>query len=554
MTKSIDHKVLIVTGGLLHAGEKSVWTALRKQYMQFKSSKSHWLETKIKLVAAELLVYAKMSMKPSEVIKYLDQEHEPIPELTEVVIADLLEREGIPFEAITYDQIFSDPSFVERMLNDTNVVFASTTLLHDMSEMMPLMKMLKRSHNRIVVGGALCGSLYKTWPGDPLVEIMAIGYGEYLMQSLAEWIKSGFQNLTPPPTGRIVDKGNTVFLFSGVPSSKDLDTLPTPDWSVAERYHGQNFKHIYYESVRGCPYRCSFCNYPFLFDDKKFRYKSAEKMAADWQHYEKELGVQYITCLDSLFTMPKKRLIRFCELLVQQKSKIKWVCYARADDLTDHSVVQLMKAAGANQVQIGLESGNQQMLDNMNKRCTVESNLEAIHNCRKYGISSLISLIVGYPGETAETLNDTLIFMRKARPDFHFLATFSVRIEEVPMFNVVNRTRFGLQRMENAYSFAPYWRHNTMCCSEAGNHVRAMGMALCKEKVSLDGALFYNNIINYKPEMREQFLDYQAKLVTGFKFSRPVFNLLNKYVDRKLKSDTNKIFDGQFVPGAILPA
>lgn len=551
---SANQKVLIVTGGLLHAGEKSVWSALRKQYMQFKSSKSHWLETKIKLVAAEMLLYGKMSSKPPLVAKYLEEEQEPIPELTEVVLADLLEREGMAFEAITYDQIFSDAARVEKLLEETEVVFASTTLLHDMSEMMPLLKRLKRKHNRLVVGGALCGSLYKNWEGDPLVEIMAIGYGEYLVPALAAWIKSGYKNLTAPINGRIVENGATTLLFSGVPESKSLDSLPTPDWGVAQRYHGRAYEHIFYESVRGCPYRCSFCNYPFLFDDKIFRYKSAEKMAADWLHYEQDLGVKYITCLDSLFTMPKKRLIDFCELLIKQKSNIKWICYARADDLTDPEVVQLMKAAGAHQVQIGLESGNQQMLDNMNKRCTIESNLIAIQNCRNYGISSLISLIVGFPGETEQTLKDTLEFMRKARPDFYFLATFSVRIEDVPMFKPANQARFGLRRMDNDYSFAPYWRHNTMCCSEAVNHVRSMGKILCKEKISLDGTLFYNNIINYTPDMKSQFLEYQAKLVTGSAFSSAFFNKLNNYVDRKLKADTDKVFDGKFVPGVILPA
>ncbi len=549
--KKVDQKVLIVTGGLLHAGEKSVWTALRKQYMQLKSSKSHWLETKIKLVTAELLLYDKMSAKPAEVASYMDEEHDPIPELTEVVIADLLYREGISFEAITYDQLFSEREKVEVLLEESSVVFASTTLLHDMSEMMPLLKRLKRSHNRLIIGGALCGSLYKNWSGDPLVDVMAVGYGEFLVPVLADWIKSGFQALVPPPNGRIIERGRTTLLFSGVPDSKNLDALPRPDWRVAVKYHGRAMHHIYYESVRGCPYRCSFCNYPFLFDDKKFRYKSAEKMAADWKHYEDELGAEFITCLDSLFTMPKRRLIRFCELLLEQNSKIKWVCYARADDLTDPAVVQLMKAAGAHQVQIGLESGNQQMLDNMNKRCTVENNLEAIRNCRKYGLSSLISLIVGFPGETEETLQDTLDFMREARPDFHFLATFSVRIEDVPMFNAANKSRFGLQRMENAYSFAPYWRHKTMCCSEVGNHVRSLGRALCKEKISLDGALFYNNIMNYKPEMREQFLDYQSKIVSGPKLSHPIFNLLNQYVDRKLKADVNKVFEGKFEPDVI---
>src|SRR5690606_18005 len=139
-----------------------------------------------------------------------------------------------------------------------------------------------------------------------------------------------------------------------------------PDWRVAEKYHDTKFSHIYYESVRGCPYRCSFCNYPFLFDDKKFRMKSADKIASDWKFYHEELGVQHITCLDSLFTMPKNRLIDLCEQLINNKSTMTWTCYARADDLADEEIVKLMKKAGAHQVQIGIESGNQLMLDQMN--------------------------------------------------------------------------------------------------------------------------------------------------------------------------------------------
>lgn len=542
LAKTHIPKVLIVSGGLLSAGEKSIWNALKKQYKQMKAAKAHWLETKIKLVTAEMMVYEKLKKKKGELAKYFKEDAQSIPELTEVVLADLLQREGIPFEAITYDMLYSNPKKANRLLNETEVVLASSTLLHDLSELMPLVKMLKRDHNKIILGGALCGSLYTHWKGDKMIDMMAVGYGEFLIPKIADWIKSGFNEIHPPKQGRMIQQEHTLFMFSGVPESRDLDFIPTPDWRVAENYHGKKFEHIYYESVRGCPYRCSFCNYPFLFDDKKFRTKSAEKIAADWKFYFEEMGVKYITCLDSLFTMPKKRLIQLCELLIAQKTDVKWICYARADDLADESVVKLMKAAGVSQVQIGLESGNQMMLDQMNKRCTVEQNLQAIKNCRKHGVISMVSLIVGYPGETEETLNDTLNFMREARPDFHFLATFSVRIEDVPMFKQPYKERFGLEKMDNPYSFAPYWRHDTMSCTEVGNHVRHLGMQLCKEKISLDGALFYQNILNYKPSMREAFLDYQQSVVSGNAFMKKVFNWINHQVDIKLQKDVKHVF------------
>ena len=535
-------KVLIVTGGLLSAGEKSMWNALKKQIKQVRAAKSHWLEVKIKLVTAELLVYDKLKKKKGKLKKYFQKDTQAIPELTEVVLADLLSREGIPFECMNYDMLYSNPKKANQLLNNTEVVLASSTLLHDLSELLPIISMLKKDHNKIILGGALCGSLYNHWKGDPLIDIMAVGYGEFLIPKIADWIKSSYKEIHPPKLGRMIENENTLFLFSGVPESKNLDFLPTPDWGIAETYHQQKFEHIYYESVRGCPYRCSFCNYPFLFDDKIFRTKSAEKIAADWKFYYKELGVKYITCLDSLFTMPKKRLVELCNLLIAQKTEVKWICYARADDLADESVVELMKKAGVAQVQIGLESGNQYMLDQMNKRCTVEQNLQAIKNCRKHGVTTLVSLIVGYPGETEETLQDTLQFMREARPDFHFLATFSVRIEDVPMFKEHNRKRFGLEKMNNPYSFAPYWRHDTMSCSQVGNHVRKLGMQLCEERISLEGSLFYQNILSYNPAQKEEFLDYQLSLLKGNVYLRKIFNWLNLKVDAKLLKDIKSVF------------
>ena len=124
-----------------------------------------------------------------------------------------------------------------------------------------------------------------------------------LVPTLVRYIRSGFATLVAPVSGSVETRASTHILRSGVPNGSDLDFLPTPDWARAERDHGRKFPMVYYESVRGCPYRCNFCNYPYLFDDTRFRYKSAKKIADDWQRYREETGAQYVTCLDSLFTM-----------------------------------------------------------------------------------------------------------------------------------------------------------------------------------------------------------------------------------------------------------
>jgi radical SAM superfamily enzyme YgiQ (UPF0313 family) len=299
---------------------------------------------------------------------------------------------------------------------------------------------------------------------------------------------------------------------------------------------------IYYESVRGCPYRCNFCNYPYLFDDVVFRTKSARKMADDWCHYVDSLGVEYITCLDSLFTIPRERLSEFCRLLIERRVRVKWICYARADDLADEQTVALMKEAGAHQVQIGIESGDPQLLDNMNKACTVEANRQALLNCRRHGLTSVVSLIVGFPGETAASLERTYRFLEGSPPDFYFLATFSTRVAGVPLLQPENRARFSLEVMPNLYSMAPYWRHATMSCAEVGNHVRQLDRRLMANRVALNAALFYRGMLGYDVSQCDALLDYQRRVAEEHGLVRSIFDMAHRWVDVRLGRDVARHF------------
>lgn len=543
MLSSFFMRVLVVSGGFLSAKDDSLWRILRKQKLQSHYSKRSWLETKIKANFAEPMLLSKLELKATrkkltpEILEFLEtRENFNTPELTEVVLCTALSDNGIPFETMSYDDLFGNPSKAKKLLDDCDCVFASTTFLRDLSELTPLVKALKRPHNRIVVGGALAGMIYSHWEGMPEVDILAIGYGEMLVPSLAEWIRSGFTKINAPTRGRILQKKFTTFVFSGVPEGTNLDFLPTPDWGLSMRYHRTSYPMIHYESVRGCPYRCAFCNYPYLFDDQKFRYKSAEKMASDWAHYVDTLGVKYITCLDSLFTMPKKRLIRFCELLIQNQTRVKWICYARADDLTDRSVVRLMKEAGAVQVQIGIESGDPQILKNMNKRVTPEQNALALSNCRSEGLTSVVSLVVGFPGETQASLEKTFQFLKSTPPDFHFLCTFSTRIPGVPVLQPSQASRFGLVTESNTHTVSPYWRHSTMGCDEAGRHVRDLSRRIAIERISLDATLFYHGLLRFKPSFRETLLDFQKNAFKRHPIMSAGFGLIHRFIDWKLSS------------------
>ncbi len=526
-------KVLIITGGLVSGTENSIASSLRKLFQQWRASEHAWLDLKIKLVFAEFLI-----RKPRTSIDGLWA-----PDLTEVLLATLLKEHGMPYSLATYSDLFDQTGKVEQLLSETDCVFVSTTFLRDLSELAPLLRMLKRPHNHIVVGGPLASLLADRWESATDVDILAAGYGEFLIPALVDWMRSGFTTLLPPSGGRLTDCGRTQILYSGVPQTNNLDFLPTPDWALSEVDRGRRYRMIYYESVRGCPYRCNFCNYPYLFSDNRFRYKSARRMVEEWERYLDTLDIDYITCLDSLFTVPRARLVEFCRTLIERGlNRVKWICYARADDLADENTTALMKAAGAHQVQIGIESGDQGQLDNMDKACSVESNGRAIDLCRKYGLTTVASLIVGFPGETRETLNRTLDFLRSHPPDFFFLAPFSTRATGVPLLSDANRARFQLETTNHLRTGAPYWRHRTMSSLEMGNHLRRLHRSIMSEGISLHGALYYHRMLDYCPEERPALLDQQRGISKNPLIVSLIFDYLNAFVDGRLADDVTTCF------------
>jgi anaerobic magnesium-protoporphyrin IX monomethyl ester cyclase len=535
--------VLILSGPLLDGHERSLATLRRKAGLQSAHRRMGWLNAKMKLVMGEPMLYALLERRrpgPPRIREALDRmvrDAAERPTLTEVILADCLARQGIPSHSLPLSRLFDEPAHTEALLAASGCVFLSSTFLYDVGELEGLAHFLKRPHNHVVVGGALTAIVHEGWEGLPELDVVAVGYGEYLVPALAGWIRSGYRDLAAPAGGRLVRKRASLFLHGGAPPSRDLDFLPRPRWPETGKPEAN--RAIEYESVRGCPYRCSFCNYPFLFDDHVFRYKSAAKMAEDWLDYARSSGVRTIVCLDSLFTMPRKRLMEFCRRLIRDRVGVDWVCYARADDLVEEETVVLMKSAGAIQVHIGIESGSDEVLRHMNKKCTVASNRRALENCRKHGLATLVTVIVGHPGETRKALGDTYRFLAETGPDFYFATLFTPRAPAIPILKPENRKRFGLEVVSNLYSTPPYWGHDTLDCTEVGDLARDLDRRLMENRVSLNAALFHDSLLAYRPALREPLLDFQARALR-----RPLlrlgFGLANRFVNWRLRRDYRK--------------
>jgi anaerobic magnesium-protoporphyrin IX monomethyl ester cyclase len=173
----------------------------------------------------------------------------------------------------------------------------------------------------------------------------------------------------------------------------------------------------------------------------------------------------------------------------------------------------------------------------MNKRTDKETNGRALDNCRKYGLTSVVTLIVGFPGETEATVRETLEFLREHPCDFHFVATFSTRVQGVPILSDEMKARFDLISMSTLYTVAPYWDHSTMGCFEATQWSRWLGIKLIEEKISLDAASFYHGVLTYKSEFSPWLLEFQVRAWKDAGFVINVANSLHRWIDRRLKAD-----------------
>jgi hypothetical protein len=154
-----------------------------------------------------------------------------------VVLATARAKEGIDFELLTFDDLLRGVNDSEAKLRACSVVFASATFLRDLSELDPLVARLKRPWNRIVVGGALAGTLHAHWEGSPLVDIRH-RLRQLLVSVLAAWMRSAAAERARARTDH--EKDHTRFLFSGTPASlrsTRLDRLTGNPATGAARHH-----------------------------------------------------------------------------------------------------------------------------------------------------------------------------------------------------------------------------------------------------------------------------------------------------------------------------
>ena len=195
------------------------------------------------------------------------------------------------------------------------------------------------------------------------------------------------------------------------PRIKDLSTLPDPDFSSFEierfRLEGDGLLkgiHRIYTS-RGCPGRCTFCDYQVY--GQKATFNPVPQVMADIQKRVDNYGVRKFVVADDCFTMNKNHVAAFCEGIKKITPKVTWQAWTRADMMTPE-MATTMEDAGCYMVIFGIESGDPETLKRTCKGTTVEKNISACKIAHAAGMQVGVNLMFGFPWETVQSLQNTL--------------------------------------------------------------------------------------------------------------------------------------------------
>ena len=259
------------------------------------------------------------------------------------------------------------------------------------------------------------------------------------------------ENKDPGKIPGVISRGKNGLVDTGIaPIIKDIDNLPLPErdqfWGIPES-EKKNVDVSYICTIRGCPYKCTYCASPFHWDRKTTRLRSPESVIEEMRHLKENYwhATKYdysasanitkkeslkitdntlVYFVDDVFTVHKKRVKKLLKMMIKQNLGMKWKCEARADHLDDE-ICELMAEAGCERVKIGFESGSDRILKQVQKLETKEEMLIGAEMLKKAGVPFSAYFMVGFPGETDDDVRQTIDFAKKIEADYYSLSVLA---------------------------------------------------------------------------------------------------------------------------------
>lgn len=362
-----------------------------------------------------------------KVYKYVSEESTMIePPLGLAYIAAFLRENNIRvkiLDAAALDlENYEIKKFVEHFKPDIVGISAATNTIELAYE---IANAVKTAGITVVVGGPHTSIMpEQTLKECKAVDIAVKGEGEHAMLELAQGKQPGkIKGITYRKNTEIIKNKERGLI-------EELDKLPFParDLLPLSKYYSVGIRQYPFATMitsRGCPYSCNFCvNYTVL--GKKFRYRSVENVMKEIDELVNRYGVREIDIIDDNFTVIPERAEKICDELIKRKYRLIWKLGngIRADRVNEN-LIRKMKLAGCYLIAFGIESGNEEILKNINKGESLQQIIQAVKWCKKYGIQTEGFFIIGNLNDNKKTMQDTIDFAKRLDLD---IAQFQVFI------------------------------------------------------------------------------------------------------------------------------
>ena len=362
----------------------------------------------------------------------------PYAPLGILYVSAYLERKGFSNEVFdtTFSTMQKMRDYLLEFKPDVIAIYVNLMTKLNVLEIIKFIK-LNLHHTKIVLGGPEIrynANDFLNFGADYLV----IGEGEEtsleLMIALNEKRIDDIKNI--PGLG-FKNQNNEIVFTTEREKLKEVDSLPFPGrdkinlqlyLNAWKERHGENAISI--STMRGCPYTCKWCSRAVY--GLSYRRRSPENVCDELELIQKEYNPDTLWFVDDVFTISHKWLNEFNETLKQRNLKIKFECITRADRMNEE-VIKLLKDAGCFRVWIGAESGSQKVIDLMDRRVDVDQVREMIKLAQKYGIQAGTFIMLGYPGETEDDIEETIRHLKESNPEY-FTITVAYPIKGTELF------------------------------------------------------------------------------------------------------------------------
>lgn len=331
-------------------------------------------------------------------------------------LAAVLEKAGTEVEIIDFR--FTNREPVEDCIPLDADVIGFSALTFQFPFALEVCKSLRRKGYKgsLVFGGAHASAVPLDLIGHEEIDAVFVGEAEESFLLYLDYLKGKEKKENLVRTYLSTPDG----IFQGKKNSwiASLDSLPFPArhfFPMSTIMEGDE-RRVNIVGTRGCPYKCNYCQ-PLketLFG-KKIRRRSVENILAEVKHCKDKYDITNFGIVDDTFTFNRKYVAEFCNRLIESQINVSWGCQTRSDICSN--VLELMKKSGCEALWIGIESGSQTVLDRMNKGTSVAKNKEFLKTCKALGITTLVNMMVGYPGETEEDLKKSVAFIEETNPD-----------------------------------------------------------------------------------------------------------------------------------------